>query len=434
MNDQNTNTTAPTPPAPPDYAAFVGLDWGDETHALSLCAAGSAVVEPATLQQTPEALADWATTLRTRFPNRKIAVAVEQARGALLAGLSQYEHIVPFPVNPKSLARFREALYPSRSKDDLVDADLLLELLVKHREHLRPWQPDTVQTRQLALLNEQRRHFVDHRTGLTNQLLSHLKAVFPQAPKLLGEDLASRLATDFLKKWPTLQAVQKVKPAVLRQFYYGHNSRSEELIALRLELAKNAVALTSDPALLAAHSLSIQTLAAQLEALRPFLQQYDQQIAELFGAHPDAPIFQSLPGAGPVLAPRLLTSLGTDRSRFSEPVALSSYSGIAPVTEKSGKTQHWVHVRWSCPKFLRQSWHEFANSSIKFSAWAALCYQEFRKKMDHHEAIRKLAYKWQRIVWRMWQNRQPYDEARYLATLQKRGHKLFATPPVKSGE
>ena len=434
MNDQNTNTTAPTPPAPPDYAAFVGLDWGDETHALSLCAAGSAVVEPATLQQTPEALADWATTLRTRFPNRKIAVAVEQARGALLAGLSQYEHIVPFPVNPKSLARFREALYPSRSKDVLVDADLLLELLVKHREHLRPWQPDTVQTRQLALLNEQRRHFVDYRTGLTNQLLSHLKAVFPQAPKLLGEDLASRLATDFLKKWPTLQAVQKVKPAVLRQFYYGHNSRSEELIALRLELAKNAVALTSDPALLAAHSLSIQTLAAQLEALRPFLQQYDQQIAELFGAHPDAPIFQSLPGAGPVLAPRLLTSLGTDRSRFSEPVALSSYSGIAPVTEKSGKTQHWVHVRWSCPKFLRQSWHEFANSSIKFSAWAALCYQEFRKKMDHHEAIRKLAYKWQRIVWRMWQNRQPYDEGRYLATLQKRGHKLFATPPVKSGE
>jgi len=435
MNDQN-NTTA-APPAPSDYAAFVGLDWGDEKHALSLCAAGSTVVERTLLEQTPEALAQWANTLRALFPNGKIAVALEQARGALLAGLGQYEHIVPFPVNPKSLARFREALHPSRSKDDLVDADLLLELLIKHRDHLRPWQPDTVQTRQLALLTEQRRHFVDHRTGLTNQLLSHLKAIFPQALKLLGEDLASRLATDFLKKWPTLQAVQKVKPAALRQFYYGHNSRSEELITARLDLVKNAVALTSDPALLGAHSLAIQTLAAQLEALRPCLDQYDQQIAELFAAHPDAPIFDSLPGAGAALAPRLLTSLGTDRSRFSAPVALSCYSGIAPVTEKSGKTQNWVHVRWSCPKFLRQSWHEFANSSIKFSAWAGLCYQEFRKKMDHHEAIRKLAYKWQRIVWRMWQQRQPYDEVRYLATLQKRGHKLFATPApqtVKSGE
>src|SRR5205085_1706574 len=140
--------------------------------------------------------------LRTRFPEGKIAVALEQARGALLAGLSQYEHIVPFPVNPKSLARFREALYPSRSKSDPVDGDLLLDLLLKHRDHLRPWQPDTVPTRQLGLLNEQRRSFVDLRTCFTNQLLSHLKAIFPQALDLIGENLGSRMATDFLEKWP----------------------------------------------------------------------------------------------------------------------------------------------------------------------------------------------------------------------------------------
>ena len=433
MNEQNTTATAPQP----DYAAFVGLDWGDEKHALSLSAAGSTAVERATLEQTPEALADWANALRTRFPNRKIAVALEQARGALLAGLSQYEHIVPFPVNPKSLARFREALYPSRSKDDLVDGDLLLEMLVKHRDHLRPWQPDTVATRQIALLTEQRRNFVDHRTCLTNQLLANLKAIFPQALKLVGEELGSRMATDFLKKWPTLQALQKVPPAELRNFYYGHNSRSEELITQRLELVKSGVALTSDIALLATHTLAIQTLVGLLSGLRPFLDQYDQQIADLFAAHPDAAIFQSLPGAGAALAPRLLASLGTDRARFPESVALSCYTGIAPVTERSGKTQLWVHLRWSAPKFVRQSWHEFANASIKFSAWAALCYEEFRKKMDHHEAVRKLAYKWQRIVWQMWQKRQPYDEARYLATLQKKANKLFAAPaiqPIKAGE
>jgi transposase len=420
------STATPTPA--PEYAAFVGLDWADEVHALSLCAAGSTQIERRTLEQTPEALADWANGLRARFPNGKIAVAVEQARGALLAGLSQYEHIVVFPVNPKSLARFREALHPSRSKNDLVDADLLLELLCKHRHHLRPWQPDTVPTRQLALLTEARRHFVDHRTGLTNQLLAQLKAVFPQALRFLGEDLGSRMATDFLAQWPTLQALQKVKPAKLRQFYYGHNSRSQELMAQRLELLKKAVPLTTDPALLSAHSLAIQTLVAQLAALRPFISQYDKDIAQLFESHPDAPIFDSLPGAGPVLAPRLLASLGTDRARFPQAVSVSCYTGIAPVTEQSGKNQHWVHVRWSCPKFPRQSWHEFAHSSIKFCAWAALCYQEWTKHMDHHEAVRKLAYKWQRIVWRMWQQRQPYEEARYLAALQKHQNKLSATP------
>jgi hypothetical protein len=108
-------------------------------------------------------------------------------------------------------------------------------------------------------------------------------------------------------------------------------------------------------------------------------------------------------------------------------MAVSCYTGIAPVTEKSGKTQLWIHMRWGCPKFLRQSWHEFANSSIKFSAWAAHCYHELRRRMAHHEAIRKLAYKWQRIVWRMWQERKPYDETHYLAALEKRGIKLVAT-------
>jgi transposase len=420
----NQNTAAAPPPLPSDFGAFVGLDWGDEKHALSLRAADGTVIERTTLEQTPEALAQWANSLRTRFPNRKTAVALEQSRGALLAGLMQYEHIVAFPVNPKSLARFREALHPSRSKDDLVDADLLLEMLLKHRDHLRPWQPDTVQTRQLALLNEQRRHFVDHRTCLTNQHLAHLKAIFPQAIELVGEDLASPMATDFLKKWPTLQAVQKIHPTVLRNFYYGHNSRSKDLITRRLERVKSAVPLTTDPALLATHSLAIQTLAAQLAALRPFLDKHDQQIAQLFASHPDAPIFASLPGAGAALAPRLLTSLGTDRDRFPSPAALSCYSGIAPVTEQSGKTQYWVHMRWSCPKFLRQSWHEFANCSIRFSSWALACYEQFRKKMDHHEAIRKLAFKWQRIVWRMWQDRQPYSEARYLTALQNHGAKL----------
>jgi len=424
----NEPTSTPCPST--DFAAFVGLDWADEKHALSLCPAGSSTLERTILEQTPEALADWANCLRNRFPNGKIAVALELARGAVLAGLSQYDHIVPFPINPKSLARFREALYPSRSKDDPVDADLLLELLLKHRTHLRPWQPDTVETRRLMLSNEQRRNFVDHRTCQTNQLRSHLKAIFPQAFKLVGEDLGSRLATDFLKKWPTLQALQKAKPATLRKFYYGHNCRSEALIVERLRVIKNAVALTTDLALLTTHSLAIQTLVAQLAALRPFLEQYDKQIAEVFAAHPDAFIFDSLPGAGPVLAPRLLTSLGTDRSRFSDAQAVSCYTGIAPVTEKSGKTQFWVHIRWSCPKFTRQSWHEFANSSIKFSTWAADCYRQYRQKMDHHEAIRKLAFKWQRIIWRMWQERTPYEETRYMAALEKSPTKLVLAKAV----
>lgn len=414
-------------PTRPGFAAFVGLDWGDQKHALSLYAANGQTIERITLDQTPEALAHWASELRTRFPEGKIAVALEQSRGALLNGLLQYEHLVAFPVNPKSLARFREALHPSRAKDDPVDGDLLLELLVKHWDHLRPWQPDTVATRQLALLCEQRRHFVNQQTALTNQLQAHLKAIFPQALELAGQDLGSALATDFLKKWPSLQAVQQAKPALLQRFYYGHNSRSSELLTRRLELVKTSVPLTRDVALLAAHGLAIQTLASQLAALRPCIEQYDQQIQQLFAAHPDAPLFESLPGAGPVMAPRLLVALGTDRTRFQDALSVSCHSGIAPVTERSGKIQYWVHMRWQCPKFLRQSWHEFAKCSLKSSAWARVCYDDLRRRMNHQEAIRKLAYKWQRIVWRLWQDRIPYDENCYIQSLQKKGLAIYAS-------
>jgi transposase len=428
MNDQ-TQKQPVSPSEPPVCAAFVGLDWGDERHALSLCEAGSQHVERATLDQTPEALAQWAHGLRARFPHGKIAVVLEQSRGPFLNGLLQFEHLVVYPVNPKSLARFREALRPSRAKDDPSDADLLLELLVKHRNRLRPWLPDTAATRQLALLCEQRRGFVDQRTGFTNALLSHLKAIFPQAPELVG-NLASPMATDFLKKWPTLQAVQAVRPEKLRRFYYGHNSRSGQMISQRLALIQKAVPLTQDAALLAAHSLAIRALAAQLEALRPFIKQHDEQIEQLFASHPDAALFESLPGAGDALAPRLLIALGTDRNRFPDALSLSCYSGIAPVTEQSGASLKWTHLRWHCPKFTRQSWHEFAACSIRFSAWARACYVDLHKRMKHHEAIRKLAYKWQRIVWRLWQDRQPYDEARYLRSLQKKGITLYADLPL----
>ena len=409
----------PSNTVPLQFGAFIGLDWADEEHVLSLCAANDTQTQRSTLKQTPEAIAQWVNELRTRFPHQSIAIALEQSRGALLAALIQFENIVPYPVNPKTLARFRQALYPSSSKDDVTDADLLLEILLKHRHHLRPWQPDTVHTRQLALLTEQRRNFVDTRTALTNQLLAHLKMIFPQAPDLVG-NLATPLAAAFLKKWPTLQAIQKATSATLRKFYYGHNCRANDLLTQRLELVKNAVALTSDPALLNTHSLAIQTLATQLAALHPFIQKYDQEIAEVFATHPDAALFQSLPGAGPRMAPRLLACLGTDRQRFSTAEDVSCYTGIAPVTEQSGKSK-WVHMRWACPTFLRQSWHEFAGCSIRFCPWAKECYRAYRaRNIGHHEAIRKLAFKWQRIVWRMWQERQPYDELRYQAALLRK--------------
>jgi len=84
------------------------------------------------------------------------------------------------------------------------------------------------------------------------------------------------------------------------------------------------------------------------------------------------------------------------------------------VTESSGKRK-WVHFRWAYPKFLRQSFHEWAGHSIAQSQWARIYYQQQRSKGNtHRAAVRALAFKWIRIVFHCWQDGVAYDEETYL--------------------
>ena len=82
---------------------------------------------------------------------------------------------------------------PSGSKDDPTDAALCLQMLVKHRDQLRPWRPDDAQTRLIRLLAEDRRGLIAQRTRLCNQLQDRLKQVFPLALEVLGS-LTTELA------------------------------------------------------------------------------------------------------------------------------------------------------------------------------------------------------------------------------------------------
>ncbi len=405
-------------------AAMIGIDWADQHHDVSLQESGATTVERVRLAHTPEALADWLGRLGRRFQGALVGIAVETSRGPLVHALLEYDFVVLYPVNPRSLQRFRETFTPSGAKDDVPDADLLRELLVKHRDRLRAWRPDDVPTRALRRLVESRRHTVDLRTKLTQQLRAALKEYFPQALSWAGDDLAAILACDFLLTWPKLEAVQRARPHTIRKFYYAHNCRSADLIEQRLQEIQSATPLTRDPAIVETSVLLVQMLARQLKALAPSIDRFDQEIKQRFAAHEDANLFSSLPGSGAALAPRLLVVFGSDRERFQHAADVQQLSGIAPVTERSGQRCH-VHWRWAAPTFVRQSLHEFAHHSIRHSDWARAYYElQCERGKDHHAAVRALAFKWLRIIWRCWKNRMPYDEARYIRSLVQRGSPL----------
>ena len=401
-----------------NFAATIGLDWADQKHDLWLRPADGAKPEHLQLEQTPETLHAWVAKLCERFGHRKIALAVETSRGPVLSALLAYDFLVLFPVNPKSLKSYRDAFAVSGAKDDRTDAQLLEELVRLHRDKLRALEPDTELTRQLGGLVENRRHLVDERTRLVNQIHATLKTYYPLAEALLAGQMNTPLAADFLVRWPDLDALQKAKLAPIRAFFYQHNSRSAKKTEERLAAIQQAKPLTTDPALIVPARHLILALAGMLRPLHQAVARLEAAIQQAMDQHPDAPIFRSFPGAGPALSPRILVAFGTNRERFERAADVAEFYGIAPVVVQSGNTRT-VHIRYRCPKFGRQTFHENAGCALKQEPWAK-CYYEQQKQRNqnkHHQACRALAYKLVRIYFACWKQRQPYDPARYLQAL-----------------
>ena len=411
-------------------AAYIGIDWADQNHDVVLrSAAEPNKVEHRVIEQKPGALMEWIGQLQQRFGGQgQILVCLEQSRGALIYHLMGYEFFELYPVNPKQLARYRETFSPGGAKDDEPDARLLCELLYCHRDRLRAWKADSELTRKLAFFNEGRREAVDQRTRLSNAIKSQLKVYFPLALELLHQDTSTALAADLLLRWPSLEALQKQTPHQLRKFFYAHNCRGESTMLERLRLVQQAQALTQDSAVIEPATVRVQMLARQLKNLLPDIARYDQKIAELFAAHPDRFLFENLPGAGRVLAPRLLSALGSDPHRWESAQEIATLYGVAPVRRasgqksgKKGQKKASVRFRQACPKFLRQSFHEFAGCSIRYCGWARTHYEAQRAQgKGHHVALRALAFKWIRILFACWKQRIPYDPQRYLHALQQR--------------
>ena len=288
------------PLADGEFVAYIGIDWAHAKHDVCLLAADGTGPEHSVLKHSPEAIDGWVSELRQRFGQQPMAIAVELDKEPLVYALQKYDGFVLFPVNPNMLAKYREAFTPSKAKDDPTDAALALELLVHHREALTPLYPQSPPMRALIQLVSDRRRLVHDRVRITNRLTNALKNYFPQVLEWFkGKDTV--VFCDFLTRWTTIKQAKRARKATLQRFF----------------------------------------LRAVLEAVEAF----DQAIAKTTPDISDYALFQNLPGAGPVMAPRLLVAFGEDRSRYQHADELQMYSGVAPVTERSGQ-KSWGHWRY----------------------------------------------------------------------------------------
>jgi len=406
------------------FTAIIGIDWADKKHDVCVQALGSDKRQFSKIPHQVDKIDEWAQAMYLRHGGQ-MAVALELAKGPIVSALQKYCFFVIYPINPTTLAKYRQAFNPSGAKDDPTDAELALDLLVHHPHHFQPLNPQSVEMRTLMTLVEQRRRLMNDRVRITNRLRNALKQYYPQALDWF-DHIDTPLFCAFIRRWPSLTQVKRARRTTLEKFFHQHNLYRKPVLERRIQAIKSAMPLTRDEAVIMPYRLQTLVLVNQLEVTLQSIAMYDDEIAALALEHPDYELFSALPGAGPHLAPRLLVAFGEQRERFASAAEVQKYSGIAPVTERSGQ-KSWIHWRWQCPTFLRQTFVEWAAQTINKSYWAGLYYYQQRAKgASYQAAVRSLAFKWIRILYRCWVTRTPYDEAKYLKALKERGSPLLS--------
>ena len=407
-----------------ECTVLVGVDWADVTHVCAVKYPGNTRHKIERVLQRPEQLHDWVMSLKSKAQGGKIAIALEQAKGGLIFALMKYDFIVLYPINPSAVAKYRETWKSSGAKDDPTDAALILELLEEHHKKLSPWHPEPKDIRLLQRLAEQRTKLVQDLKRIGNRITSTVKEYYPVILELFPR-IYRDITADFLLEFPTLELAQIATDEELTSFFRSHSAGGEKRIAKRIALIRNSTALIEDPAVTQSNALLVKALALQIKALNQAITEYEAQIENVYKTLPDSKLFNSLPAAGKVSAPRLLAALGTNRKKFNSAHDLACFSGVAPVVERSGK-QLWVHWRFRCNKVVRQAFIDWAFLSVRTSFWAKAFYAQQRAKgKTHSVAVRALAFKWIRIIFKMWKNKVPYSEATYLEALRKSGSPLL---------
>ena len=395
---------------------FAGIDWGDKALDYHLRTAEGRVLAQGRVKPDPDGLSDLFVALEGPAAGEPIGIAIETSHGAWMQALLDRGYTI-YPVNPKTVDRFREAMSANGDKSDTIDRRVLAMFLATFHRRLRPMTPDDPEIVTLRIVCEDRVRLVDERTAKLNELRAILKVHYPAVLTLFA-DLASGIALEFLRKYPTQNQMQKLTERRLRTWLARHHYSWPTRV-------DNMVARHKTPALPIADHLQnakaalVQYLATSLIALKAEITTREKAITAQFVQLPEAEWAQSLPGAGAVLAPALLACVGRDATRFATPADARAFMGTAPVTKASGASRS-VMFRRGCWKFARRTLQLFANESRKQCAWAQRFYQRQRDSgHTHHQALRALAHKWLKIILAMQRGASRYIEAVFVESQQR---------------
>ena len=401
MIDPHHQGTEPAPTA--------GIDWSSTEHAVAVVDSRGVQLQRFTITHTTPGLRD---LVRRLHRAGVVEVAIERGDGPVVDALLD-AGLTVVVIAPNRLKNLRSRYGSAGNKDDGFDAYVLADTLRTDRAQLRPLTRDSEATLTLRMTVRTRQDLVAARVAMGNQLRAHLQTTLPGAIGLF-RDIDSPITLRFLTRFPSQDKTDWLSKTRLgnwlRSVGYNHLANLEQLWAHLHDAPRGTSGAQAGPR--AAITL---TLVAALRSLREQISTLDDQIAKQLATHPDAAIFTSLPRSGTVRAARLLAEIGDARGRFPTPESLVCLAGAAPSTKQSGKVKI-VTFRWAVDRQLRGAVIDFAGDSHHANPWAADLYQRARDRgHDHPHAVRILARAWLHVIWRCWQDQQPYDPTKHRA-------------------
>jgi transposase len=395
---------------------FCGIDWAEDHHDVALADRDGNLLARQRVSDDAAGLARLLELLTEHgdVPDDPVPVAIETPRGLLTACLRATGRKV-YPVNPMSVARYRDRHSVAGRKSDHGDAVVLANILRTDLHAHRPLPADSELAQAVAVLARAQQDAVWDRTTAHNKLRSHLREYFPGFLRAFDGSRGGIMRPEarvILAAAPDPAAAAELTLARLRALLKkAGRVRGIDAEAQRLQKAFRTGQMRQLP--LVEQAMGRQTLALlrQLDAACASADDLEQAAAESFNQHPDAGIITSFPGIGALTGARVLAETGDDRSRFQDARGLKAYAGSAPVTRASGKSRSVIHRRVKNDR-LAAAGYIWAFAALTASPGARAHYDRRRDAGDRHAAAqRNLFNRLLGCLHHCLQTGQHYDEA-----------------------
>jgi transposase len=392
---------------------FVGDDWAEDHHDVELMDEAGRVLAR---KRLPEGVAGMARLhaligqqLGDDADDAEVVTGTGTDRGPWVAALVAAGYTV-YGVNPLQASRYRERHGVSGAKSDTGDAHMLTDMVRTDSHQLRAVAGDSPDAGAVKVVARTHKTLIWERTRQVQRLRHQLREYFPAALAAF-EDLDAPDALELLGKAPDPARAARLTRAQVSAALKRARRRDIPGKATAILAALRSEQLGQPPAVTAAYAVTARSLIAVITTLNEQVTVLEEQVRAHFGRHPDAEIYLSQPGIGPVLGARVLGEFGDDPGRYASGKARKNYAATSPITRASGKKKV-VAARFIRNDRLTDALMAQALSALGASPGARALYDADRDRgAEHNPALRKLANRLVGILHGCLKTRTPYDEA-----------------------